>query len=94
MKLNEYPQNVIEAAIKAKSLNHVKLADQLGRSASGVNAEIRQCARIQSEKLQTEIVEALQPEIDLIYNTFLNNNILNNSLISPDLNQNITGTVG
>jgi hypothetical protein len=94
MKLDEYPQNVIESAIKAKNLNHVKLAFKLGRSASAVNAELRHQSRIKSEKLQDSIVAALQPELDLIYTTFLQHNILNSTFVSPESKQDIAGTVG
>jgi hypothetical protein len=61
-----YERNVIEAALAAKGLNHRKLAEQIGRSNTSVNKAIKGTSTIRSEKLETDIVTALQPELDVI----------------------------
>ena len=86
-----YERKEIEAAIAAKGLNHVKLADKLGRSTTSINKAIRGSSTIKSEPLEMEIVQALQPELDVIHGAFLDNNILNGRELSPELKQQVAG---
>ena len=67
MNLKQYERNVIESALAAKGLNHRKLADKLGRSNTSVHKAISGTSTIKSAKLESDIVAALQPELDLIH---------------------------
>lgn len=66
MNLEQYEQRIIEAAIAAKRINLTKLAKQLGRSGNSVSKAIRGKSCIKSAVLEAEIVNALQPELDII----------------------------
>jgi hypothetical protein len=71
MRLTDYSNCELEAAIKLKGLNHVRLAEKIGRSTSAVSKVIKGGKNaIESERLNNDILEALKPEIEIIHNAF------------------------
>jgi hypothetical protein len=71
MKLDEYPIEIIEGAIKYKRFNMVTLAKAVGRSRSSVTKAIYRTKTIESKTLDSDIAEVLRPELDIIYDAFL-----------------------
>lgn len=92
MKLKDYPENVIKAAMSAKKMNTVRLAKQLKKSTTSVHKAINGSSTIPSDTLNQSIVEALQPELDVIYSALLSNNILNGKMLSPGVSLHIAGS--
>lgn len=70
MKLKDYPKNEIEAAMKMKGLNYPRLAEKLGRAVQTVNKAVNGKSGIESHRLNSQIVTALQPELEIIHNAF------------------------
>ncbi len=92
MKLKDYPENVIKAAMSAKNMNKVSLAKQLRKSTTSVHKAINGSSTIPSDTLNNSIVEALQPELSVIYNALFSNNILNGKMLSPEATLHIAGS--
>jgi lambda repressor-like predicted transcriptional regulator len=90
MELQDYPIEDIEAAIKRKKMTKASLAKKLGRSSTTVAKTINRNSAIISKRLNKEIVEELQPELDIIHQAFVNyEKAQNNTSLdqSPDLTQ-------
>jgi len=92
MKLKVYPKNVIKAAMSAKNINIVSLAKQLNKSTSSVHKAIKGSSTIPSETLNNSIIEALQPELEVIYDALMGNDILKGNSISPGIALHIAGS--
>jgi len=58
------------AALEMRKMTRSMLAEQVGRSVSAISDAIRGKGLFRSKSLEKDIVDALQPELDLIHNIF------------------------
>lgn len=68
MKLHEYPVSDIKSAIAKKNLTYGILSEKTGRTTSAIGRAINNNGDIKLPKLGAEILELLQPELSMIYN--------------------------
>jgi hypothetical protein len=72
MKLSEYPVEEIDAALRKKKMNRVALAKKVGRCTNAVTKAITGTETIKSRSLEEDILNELQPELDIIHQAFVN----------------------
>ena len=71
MKLHDYPIDEIRSAIAKKGLTLELIGKRIKRAPSTVGKAINGTSQIPSEKLNSDIVKVLQPELDMIHEAFL-----------------------
>jgi lambda repressor-like predicted transcriptional regulator len=90
MKLGDFPRNQIEAAMKMKGFTYTSLAEKVGRAVQTVSKAIHGTSMIKSDTLNDEIVQALQPELDIIHNAF-SPATLKGGLVNEELKMSLAG---
>lgn len=92
MKLRDYPRNEIEAALKIKGLNHVSLGKQLKRDTSAISKAIKGTLTFESKSLDSDILNALKPELEIIHDAFYGRDPLKGTMIADGIKMNIAGS--
>jgi hypothetical protein len=88
-KLQDYGKRELEAAMRMKGTTAKEVGMSLGRSQGAVYKYISGTAAWPSPKFEKEVIEALQPELDIIHHAF--QNVMNSTVISAEAKMGIMG---
>ena len=88
-KLEDYGKRELEAAMRMKGTTAKEVGVKLGRSRGAVYKYIAGTAAWPSPKFEKQVIEALQPELDIIHYAF--QNVMNSTMISAEAKMGIMG---
>jgi hypothetical protein len=81
-KLQDYGKRELEAAMRMKGTTAKEVGVSLGRSRGAVYKYISGTAAWPSPKFEKQVIDALQPELDIIHNAF--SSVMNSTMVSAE----------